>query len=82
MNIKELLELGDKRTPTLTLEDAVDLWDLSKIGSMADVEFFEATPQMESKLREIVDILPEIKEYAERCVATALLEKIEKWEGK
>ena len=109
MNIKELLELGDKRTlgewrrdvsksissthKSVRRQVLGQTWYEEKekyndFFSPQDLDYILAAPQMEAKLREIVDILPEIKQIMIWAMDTpaekdtiAMMEKIEKWEN-
>lgn len=73
-SIKELLEMGDKRTQgewylmstgvyekeNLRSGRIVDS-DVNRENPMPDLKYIANAPKMEAKLREIVEMLPEIK---------------------
>jgi len=92
MNIKELLELDDKQTifGTDTQINTFGTW------GGANKAFIKASPEAYTKLREIVDMLPEIKDrlailalqkldagyYFGGDTPEEILEKIVEWENK
>ena len=84
MNIKELLELGTKQTifGNETRTNTFGTWGGDNKA------FIKASPEIAAKLREIVDILPEIKQIMIWAMDTpaekdtiAMMEKIEKCEN-
>lgn len=86
MNVKELLELDSKQTifGTNTQINTFGGW-----GS-DNKAFIKASPEMAAKLREIVELLPEIKRALGRTKGgkptvrrwgMAIKEKLDKWEN-
>ncbi len=111
MNIKELLELGKKRTQgnweymqegkrqgyqyisrdgRKQLDDSVVFEDGVYPIDDNDMEYIAAAPQMEAKLREVVGMLPEIKQLLDELTmqqhfgkpAVEMIEKLKHWENK